>query len=100
MRRRVINYLNYLDEVTSSPMTEEDKEAFISNYLIQLDFYQRERLIHLIVTVTFALISVLSVVASLYVINPFFFIFILGCLILLGFYVRHYFFLERSVQKM
>ncbi|MCR5837772.1 MAG: hypothetical protein K6G88_14840 [Lachnospiraceae bacterium] len=100
MRQRVINYLNYLDEVTSSPMSEEEKESFISNFLIQLDFYQRERLIHLIVTITFALISVISLVANFFIFNVFFFIFILGSLILLGFYVRHYFFLERSVQKM
>ncbi|MBE5958582.1 MAG: hypothetical protein E7254_06965 [Lachnospiraceae bacterium] len=100
MRQRVINYLNYLDEVTSKPMNEEEKDLFISHFLIQLDFYQRERLIHLIVTITFAIISTIALVGNFFMESLFFAIFVIGCLILLGFYVRHYFFLERSVQKM
>ena len=100
MRKRVINYLNYLDEVTSGDMSEDEKKQFISNFLVQLDFYQRERIIHLLVTITFALISVISYIANYFMNSIIFFVFIFASLILLLFYIRHYFFLERSVQKM
>lgn len=67
----------------------------------KLAYLQHERLIHLIVTL-------LTAMAVLFAIGVFIFfedgreytaLFVLGLMILLGFYFRHYFFLENTVQK-
>ncbi len=100
MRQRVINYLNYLDEIMKKDMTKEEKEKFIKEFLIQLEFYKHERIIHLLVTITIAIISIISSISIFFMESLVFLIFILGMFILLFFYIRHYFFLERSVQKM
>lgn len=75
-------------------------ETYISEMLIRIGFYQHERLIHLIVTMTFAVMTVIS-----------FFMLItapslpalLLALLFLGLtvpYIYHYYFLENSTQKL
>lgn len=67
----------------------------------KLAYLQHERLIHLIVTL-------LTAMAVLFAMGVFIFfedgreytaLFVLGLMILLAFYFRHYFFLENTVQK-
>ena len=99
MRQRVINYLNYLDEISNKEMSDEEKADLLKGFLIQLDFYQRERLIHLLVTLTFAIISIFSMIALTFVPNLAFTVFTLGMLIMLMFYVRHYFSLNAVFRK-
>ena len=72
-------------------------KQFFNDFMKQIQFFQNERLIHLIVTVTFAIIAILAnyVLQSLWL-----FVFLLAIYILLLFYIRHYFFLERGVQKL
>lgn len=98
MEQRILNYRKYIDELLKRD--DEDWETIIKEHLIQLSFFQHERLIHLIVTVTFALLEV--VVIGLCVVS-----FTLGVgllaialLILLIPYIRHYYILENEVQKM
>lgn len=75
-------------------------------HLVQIGFFQHERLVHLIVTVIFALFAVLSAglafllmaletegAGSLLLVMTAF-------LVLLVPYVRHYYILENEVQKM
>lgn len=98
MEQRILNYRKYIDEQL---LREDlDWESVIQEHLIQISFFQHERLIHLIVTVTFALLEV--IVIGLTVVS-----FTLGVgllalllLILLLPYIRHYYILENEVQKM
>lgn len=98
MEKRILNYRKYIDELLKGD--GQDWEAVIKEHLIQISFFQHERLIHLIVTVTFALLEV--IVIGLCVVS-----FTLGVgllafalLILLIPYIRHYYILENEVQKM
>lgn len=98
MEQRILNYRKYIDELLKRD--EEDWETIRKEHLIQISFFQHERLIHLIVTVTFALLEV--IVIGLCVVS-----FTLGVgllaialLILLIPYIRHYYILENEVQKM
>ncbi len=100
MHTRVENYMKYVEKMLSQKMNPEEKEEFLQSFLIQLSFYQHERIIHLLVTLTFAIISIVSLAFVFSTSNIFLFAFSLGSLIFLFFYVKHYFFLERSVQKM
>lgn len=98
MEQRILNYRKYIDELLKRD--DQDWDAVIKEHLIQVSFFQHERLIHLIVTVTFALLEV--IVIGLCVVS-----FTLGIgllaialLILLIPYIRHYYILENEVQKM
>ena len=98
MEKRILNYRRHIDELLARD--DLDWEAVIREHLIQISFFQHERLIHLIVTITFAILEV--VVLGLCVVS-----FTLGVgllaialLVLLIPYIRHYYILENEVQKM
>lgn len=100
MRDRMQTYLDYMEEVSKKELSEEETQVILADFFNQIRFFQNERLIHLIVTVTFALMALMSVLANLTVSSIPLLIFSLGTLIFLFFYVNHYFFLERGVQKL
>ena len=59
-------------------------------------YFQHERLIHLLVTLFYALFALCFLALSL--LSPIFLIIFFILLIFLIFYVKHYFFLENAVQ--
>lgn len=81
-------------------MTEQEKKRHLEDLLIQISFFQHERLVHLIVTVIFALLTMLAIVGTLIAPQPALFILIVFLLILLIPYIRHYYILENGVQKL
>lgn len=70
----------------------------ISNHLIKIKFFQHERLIHLLVTLFYAIFCIifLSLITLSYIFAPI----ALILLVFLVFYIFHYFFLENGVQYM
>ena len=87
---------NYIKETDKLIEKGKIKEADIQNHLTKIKFFQHERLIHLLVTLFYALFLLVSIFLTKYI--PLFAIVIIIFLIFLVFYVRHYFFLENSVQ--
>ena len=81
-------------------MTEEEKGRQAQEMLIQIGFFQHERLIHLIVTITFALLTMIALMGTLFMPQPALFALILLLFILLVPYIRHYYILENGVQKL
>lgn len=67
---------------------------------MQIGFFQHERLVHLIVTVTFAILTLISIVAALMICNPALYVLTLLLVVLLIPYIMHYYTLENEVQKM
>lgn len=98
MEKRILNYRKYIDELLSRD--DLDWEAVIREHLIQISFFQHERLIHLIVTVTFALLEVIVVGCLVMSFTPEVALLALAILVLLIPYIRHYYILENEVQKM
>ena len=93
MREYLGDYIKGIDDkIKEKKVTEKD----IENHLIKIKFFQHERLIHLLVTLFYAVFLFLSVIISLKV--WLFLIILYLALIVLIFYVRHYFFLENHVQ--
>ena len=93
MREYLENYTKEIDKkIKTKKITEQDVE----NHLIKIKFFQHERLIHLLVTLAYGIFVFMSVIISLKI-NLFLIILYLALIILL-FYVRHYFFLENHVQ--
>lgn len=104
MERRILTYRNYIDELLLRE--DVDWERIREEHLVQIGFFQHERLIHLIVTVIFALLAVVSIgMASLLMAFETegagnWLLVVAAFLILLIPYVRHYYILENEVQKM
>ena len=92
---------DYLSEVEIR-LKDKDSidEAFLSEMLTRIGFYKHERLVHLIVTMTFAIMTVLAffMLVTAYSLPA-----LLLSLLFLGLvipYIAHYYFLENSVQKL
>ena len=101
MEQRLKNYLKFYGETAGgSRKIEGDKGEFLSQMLIQIGFFQHERLIHLIVTVLFALLEALSVMIVLISGEVFSVLLPFAVLVLLLPYIRHYYILENEVQYM
>ncbi len=104
MKKILTGYINKVEFLLQSDPTDADREEIIKAHLTQIGFFQHERLVHLIVTVTFglllALISVLLFLADDF--RTFAGALALFAIIAvtLVFYVMHYFFLENNVQKL
>ena len=75
-------------------------------HLTQVAFFQHERLVHLIVTITFAILELLTVCAYVIVgaidseLSMPLLVLTIAILILLVPYIKHYYLLENEVQKM
>ena len=93
MREYLQNYINEIDKKIKMKQIETQD---IENHQIKIKFFQHERLIHLLVTLFYGLFLLISTIISIK--TPLFLIILYIILIILIFYVRHYFFLENKVQ--
>lgn len=100
MGERMRSTLARMAAINYNALTPDEKEQIRHELLIQIEFFQHERLIHLIVTVLFALCTVISVLCSLVVQNLILVALIVAFLILLVPYIMHYYLLENGVQKL
>lgn len=88
------------DDGNAEQITQKLIQDKLEEHLVQVGFFQHERLIHLIVTVTFALLEMLAIVLSVISDSLFTLLLPVVILILLIPYIRHYYILENEVQKM
>lgn len=113
MGERLKNYLKKMQELTDALAKEaegknaEENEEFRlrlekekSELLIQIGFFQHERLIHLIVTVLFALMTILVFILGVTNFALWTGVLLFLLLALLIPYIRHYWLLENGTQKL
>ncbi|MBQ8903727.1 MAG: hypothetical protein IJY73_05470 [Oscillospiraceae bacterium] len=91
---------DYMEIVRKRISAKEVDGEFVENLLIRIKFYQHERLIHLIVTMTFAIMTVLSFFMLVTEGGEASVILSILFLCLTVPYVMHYYFLENSVQAL
>lgn len=100
MKKRVLAYLKHVDELLADPPENADWEAIIREHLTQISFFAHERLVHLIVTITFALMTTLVLLGLVVSDNLMLIALMVALMVLLFPYINHYYLLENSVQKM
>lgn len=105
MEQRILQYRKSIDEwlektEQSAQVSQEILRDKMEEHLNQIGFFQHERLIHLIVTVTFALLEMLAILLNVISDSLFSLLLPVVILILLVPYIRHYYILENEVQKM
>jgi len=99
MRKRILEFRKRIDALLKDG-GEQDWETVRREQLVQIAFFQHERLVHLIVTVLFALIEFAAAALTALSFTPAAFALCLAVLILLIPYVGHYYILENEVQKL
>lgn len=98
MKKRLKDYIKYMDEILKKENIYYEEE--IKKHLIQISFFQHERLIHLIVTGIFAIMTLIIFLYALTYTSLMIIILTGLFLILLVPYIRHYYILENGVQYM
>ena len=100
MEKRLKDWLHLMDALNIDELSQEERRKKAQELLVQIGFFQHERLIHLIVTITFALLTMMSVLGFLALVQPGILVLTILLLVLLVPYVRHYYILENGVQKL
>lgn len=98
MKERILNYVAETDKLIQShkKVTKERLEY----HLIQIEQFQHERLIHLIVTVFVGLLAMAFFLFGLLIENIGLLIVFLALICLFIPYILHYYLLENNVQKL
>lgn len=100
MRKRILAYRNRIDELLKAEKENINWNDVLTEHLTQVAFFQHERLIHLIVTVLFALLAVAVFLVEIITCYTPLYILLFLLMVLLVPYIRHYYLLENEVQKM
>lgn len=94
MKKYLYNYINEIDNLLNnkSKITSE----IVNEHLVKISMFQHERLIHLLVTLFYALIFIIFM--SLGFVHYLFFTIAFIIMVFLICYIIHYFSLENGVQ--
>ncbi len=99
MKNYMKEYINKIDRIIEEG-NNKDIDNLLEEHLIKINFFMHERLIHLLVTILFSILTLFSLffVVTNYSIGVFFLFLLFLCLLIP--YIFHYYYLENSVQYM
>jgi len=100
MKERILGYMKHVDEFLKNPPEDTNWDNVIAEHLIQVQFFQHERFVHLIVMVLVALATIMDFIAMVISFHLSFVVLAIPLMILLFPYINHYYLLENSVQNM
>lgn len=100
MKKRLLDYTVRMENFLANDFSLEAGEAALVDMVRQIRFFEHERLVHLLVTLFFALLFVIGIL--------FFYAFpglpilalSVAFLALLVLYIRHYYILENGTQRL
>lgn len=100
MGKKLKEYIHSFQVLLESGQEIENIAAIKKELLTEIRFWQHERFVHLIVTVLFALLTMMIVVALFFYKSIFVLVLLGMLLVLLVPYIRHYYILENGVQTL
>lgn len=100
MTKQIRAYLELLEQFFSIERDRSELLKMRGELLQRIAFYSHERLVHLIVTMSFGVFFLLALLIYFMTKNVGVMALTILFLILLIPYIKHYYFLENSVQKM
>lgn len=100
MKKRLLDYTVRMENFLANDFSLDAGEAVLEDLVLQIRFFEHERLVHLLVTLFFAILFVIGIL--------FFYAFpalpilalAVAFLALLVPYIRHYYILENGTQKL
>ena len=99
MQQKLNKHIKIIDNILKENKIK-NKDELIKNHLKQIEFYQHERLIHLIVTVFVGIVMAIFFIGGLILENILVLLLFILTLLLFIPYILHYYVLENGVQKM
>ena len=100
MTKQIKDYLEHLRLFLDGEHTREEYAEELSRLHVRIGFFSHERLVHLLVTLAFAVLFLMTLFMALTNGSVGIYILAVLFLVLLVPYIKHYYFLENSVQKM
>lgn len=100
MRKRLVGYRMRIDTLLDNDAGVVDWDAVLEEHLVQTAFFQHERLVHLLVTLAFALMDLGAALVTICTARLEAVALMLMFLVLLVPYVVHYYHLENETQKL
>lgn len=100
MGKKLKNYISELQKLLESGEPVGNIETFKKELLVEIEFWQHERLIHLLVTILFALLTMSLIIVSFFYASVPMLLLLLLLIVLLVPYIRHYYILENGVQTL
>ncbi len=97
MGKEIINKVKEAEDFLQNG-TEMEKQDFLEYLSRWIGYFQHERFVHLMVTLFFALFSMLILFAFIYFANIMFGLLFLIFVITTCFYIKHYYLLENKTQ--
>lgn len=94
------NYIAFIEALLKNPECMDNREQVKKTLLTEISFWQHERLIHLLVTILFAVLTMAVLLTSLFYPSWGLLALFFMLLVLLIPYIRHYYILENGVQKL
>ena len=100
MRKRLVHYRKRIDELLDCDDAGTDWDAVIQEHLVQISLFQHERLVHLLVTLAFAVMELTTIFTATLAPSPLTAALAMLLLVLLVPYIVHYYFLENETHKL
>lgn len=100
MTEYLTNYMKYIQQRIESCNSSTELGEILAEHKDKIAFMQHERIVHFLVTMLFAIVLTIFMAAVVFASNIPVLILITIILVLLCFYIKHYYFLENTVQKM
>ena len=100
MTEYLTNSMKYVQERLEKCTGAEELGEIMAEHKDKIAFMQHERIVHFLVTMMFALILAIFIAVLVFTSNIPVLILVTMILVLLMFYIKHYYFLENTVQKM
>lgn len=100
MKKRIQSYMAYMDQQLENNDSGLSYEELCIQHEKQLAYFMHERLVHLLVTLTFAILAFVTFFMAVMNFSMGMIVLFFAFLILLIPYIMHYYLLENSVQYM
>ena len=93
-------YMKSAEERLSKCSSMSEWQKMFDEHKDKIAFMQHERIVHFLVTMMFALIMTILICTMLFTQNLAILLLVTIIVVLVAFYIKHYYFLENTVQKM
>lgn len=100
MQKRLESYIAFLMSEFEKNLSDTQLDNLEQDLLIQIGFFSHERLVHLLVTCLFALLTMGALMLSMLTQEILCAVLTIAFLIPLIPYIRHYYILENGVQRL
>ncbi len=100
MTRYLKSYIGSIEKRLKNASNLSELKDIMREHTDKIAFMQHERIVHFLVTMMFALILTIFMALLVVITNIPALILVTLIIVLLGFYIKHYYFLENTVQYM